>query len=210
MLRIIKDVKSSGIAMKYWSLLSMLISSIMLPMVANGEIYKWVDKRGNPHFSDIPPPCADVAYETLREISSSSRGESVDDFREAHFPSSGSRLYSGKPLYFWQDQFEMLNSKIDMKQKDIQLLKSAIDKTDIYRPEKKRGMIIYPRALRVDGRLLNTKDQFIEECTRQTERLRELEEELCELREKAKLAGVPRWVWEDQFHAEILRKGVTP
>jgi hypothetical protein len=197
MLRIIKDLKSSGIAMKYWSILPIFISSIMLPMVANGEIYRWVDKRGNPHFSDTPPPCVDVVYETVREKSSSSRGESVDDLREANFPSSGSRLYSGKPLYFWQDQFEMLNSKIDVKQKDIRLLKSAIDKTDMYRPEKKRGMIIYPRALRVDGRLLNTRDQFIEECTRQTERLRELEEEIRELREKARLAGVPRWVWED-------------
>lgn len=51
--------------------------------------------------------------------------------KEVHPPSSGSRLYSGKPLYFWRDQFEMLNSKIGMKQKDIRLLKSAIDKTDM-------------------------------------------------------------------------------
>jgi hypothetical protein len=183
--------------MKNWGILSILICSIMLTTGANGEIYKWVDERGNLHFSDTPPPCADVIYETIREISSSSRGESVDRLKEAHFPSSGSRLYSGKPLYFWQDQFEMLNSKIGMKQKDIRLLKSGIDKTDMYRPEKKSGMIIYPRALRVDGRLLNTRDQFIEECTHQTELLRELEEELRELRDRAKLAGVPRWAWED-------------
>ncbi|MFB0505838.1 MAG: hypothetical protein ACETWT_03815 [Thermodesulfobacteriota bacterium] len=121
----------------------------------------------------------------------------MDHIKEAHLPSSGSRLYSGKPLYFWQDQFEMLNSKIGMKQKDIRLLKSAIDKTDMYEPEKKSGMIIYPNALRVDGKLLNTRDQFIEECTRQASRLKELEEELRELREKAKLASVPRWIWEN-------------
>jgi hypothetical protein len=197
MLRIFKGGKSSGIGMKYWGLLSILISSIMLPMGADGEIYKWVDERGNPHFSDTPPPRGEVVYETVMEISSSSRGESVDHLKEVPFPSSGSGLYSGKPLYFWRDQFEMLTSKIGMKQKDIRLLKSAIDKTDMYRPEKKSGMIIYPRELRVDGRLLNTRDQFIEEWTRQTERLRELEEELRELRGKAQLAGVPRRVWKD-------------
>lgn len=76
-------------------------------------------------------------------------------------------------------------------------MKSAIDKTDMYKPEKKSGMIIYPRELRVDGRVLNTRAQFIEECDRQTVQLRELEEEFSNLREKAKLAGVPRWVWED-------------
>jgi hypothetical protein len=91
----------------------------------------------------------------------------------------------------------MLSSKISMKQKDIRLLKSAIDQTDMYRPEKKTGMIIYPRELRVDGRLLNTRDQFIEEWNHQTRRLRELEEELRELTHKAKLAAVPRWVWEN-------------
>ena len=76
-------------------------------------------------------------------------------------------------------------------------MESAIDKTDMYKPEKRRGMIIYPRELRVDGRLLNTRAQFIEEWNRQTEQLRELEEEFSNLRENAKLAGVPRWVWED-------------
>ncbi len=183
--------------MKYWGILSILICSIILPMGADGEIYKWVDERGNPHFSDTPPPRGEVVYETVMEVSSFSRGESVDHPKEIHFPSSGARLYSGKPLYFWRDQFEMLNSKIGMKQKDIRLLKSAIDKTDMYRPEKKSGMIIYPRELRVDGRLLNTRDQFIEQWTHQTERLRELEEELRKLRDKAKLVGVPRGIWED-------------
>lgn len=183
--------------MKYWGILSILISSMMLPMGAEGEIYKWVDERGNPHFSDTPPPRGKVVYETEMEISSSSQGESVGHIKEAHLSPSRSRLYSGKPLYFWQDQFEMLNSKIGMKQKDIRLLKSAIDKTDMYQPEKKSGMIIYPNALRVDGKLLNTRDQFIEECTRQTARLKELVEELRELREKAKLANVPRLIWKD-------------
>ena len=183
--------------MKYCAILSILIYSILLPMGAEAEIYKWVDKRGNLHFSDTPPPCGEVVYETVMEVSSSSRKESGGHPKEVHFPSSGSGLYSGKPLYFWRDQFEMVNSKISMKQKDIRLLKSAIDKTDMYRPDKKSGMIIYPRELRVDGRLLNTRDQFIEEWTRQTERLRELEQELRKLRDKAKLAGVPRWVWED-------------
>ncbi len=197
MLRIIEGGKPSGITMKYWGILLILINSIMLPMGADGEIYKWVDERGNPHFSDTPPPRGEVVYETEMEISSSSRGESVGHLKEVPFPSSGSGLYSGKPLYFWRDQFDMLTSKIGMKQKDIRLLKSAIDKTDMYRPEKKSGMIIYPRELRVDGKLLNTRDQFIEEWTRQTERLRELQEELRELRDKAKLAGVPRWVWKD-------------
>ena len=183
--------------MKYWVIPAILISSTMLPMAADAEIYKWVDKRGNPHFSDTPPPSAEVAYETLMEVSSSSRAETRGHAKEIHFRSSGSGLYSGKPLYFWRDQFEMLNSKIAMKQKDIRLLKSAIDKKDMYQPEKKSGMIIYPRKLRVDGRLLNTRDQFIEEWARQTERLREWEEELRKLRGEAKLAGVPRWVWED-------------
>lgn len=91
----------------------------------------------------------------------------------------------------------MLNSKIAMKRKDIRLLKSAIDKTDMYQPEKKSGMIIYPRELRVDGRLLNSRAQFIEEWTRQAERLTELEQELHKLRDEATLAGLPRWVWED-------------
>ncbi len=197
MLRIIQGGKPSGITMKYWGILLILINSSMLPMGADGEIYKWVDERGNPHFSDTPPPRGEVVYETVMEISSSSRGESVGHLKEVPFPSSGSGLYSGKPLYFWRDQFEMLTSKIGMKQKDIRLLKSAIDKTDMYQPEKKSGMIIYPNALRVDGKLLNTRDQFIEECTRQASRLKELEEELRELREKAKLASVPRWIWEN-------------
>ena len=183
--------------MKNWTKLTILICSILLPIGANAEIYKWLDKSGNPHFSDTPPPCGEVLYETVMEVSSSSRKESGHNPNGMHIPSSSSRLYSGKPLYFWRDQFEMLNSKIGMKQKDIRLLKSAIDKTDMYRPEKKIGMVIYPRELRVDGRLLNTRDQFIEEWTRQTERLREMEKELRELRDKAKLAGVPRWVWED-------------
>lgn len=52
-------------------------------------------------------------------------------------------------------------------------------------------MIIYPRELRVDERPLNTMFQFTDEWTRQAERLRELEEELRRLRDKAKLAGVP-------------------
>jgi len=182
---------------KYWVILSILICSTTLSMGADAEIYKWVDKRGNFHFSDTPPPWSEVAYETIMEISSSCRKESEGHSKETLSPSSSSRLYSGKPLYFWRDQFEMLSSKISMKQKDIRLLKSAIDQTDMYRPEKKSGMIIYPRELRVDGRLLNTRDQFIEEWTHQTRRLRELEEELRELTHKAKLAAVPRWVWED-------------
>ncbi len=197
MLEIINGGKHSGITMKYRAILLTLITSIMLPVGADGEIYKWVDERGNPHFSDTPPPRGEVLYESVMEISSSSRGESVGHLKEVPLRSSGSGLYSGKPLYFWRDQLEMLTSKIGMKQKDIRLLKSAIDKTDMYRPEKKSGMIIYPRELRVDGRLLNTRDQFIEEWTRQTELLRELEEELRELKGKAKLAGVPRWVWKD-------------
>ena len=179
--------------MRYFALLIILFCSILLPMGADGEIYKWVDQGGNLHFSDTPPPCGEVVYETVREVSSSSRKESRDHSRSIH--SSG--LYSGKPLYFWRDQFEMLNSKIAMKRKDIRLLKSAIDKTDMYQPEKKSGMIIYPRELRVDGRLLNTRAQFIEEWTRQAERLTELEQELHKLRDEATLAGLPRWVWED-------------
>ncbi|UCD71631.1 MAG: DUF4124 domain-containing protein [Syntrophobacterales bacterium] len=183
--------------MKYFAILTILICSILLPMGADGEIYKWVDKSGNPHFSDTPPPTGEVIYETVKEVSYSSQNESGAHSRKIHVPSSSSPLFSGKPLYFWRDQFEMLNSKISMKRNDIRLLKSAIDKTDMYRPEKKSGMIIYPRELRVDGRLLKTRDQFIEEWTRQTEQLGELEGELRKLRENAKLAGVPRWVWED-------------
>ena len=197
MLEIMQGGKSSAITVKYWVILSILICSTTLPMGADAEIYKWVDKRGNPHFADTPPPCSEVAYEIVVEISSSCRKESGRHSKEALSPSSSSHLYSGKPLYFWRDQFEMLSSKISMKQRDIRLLKSAIDKTDMYRPEKKSGMVIYPRELRVDGRLLNTRDQFIEEWTHQTRRLRELEEELRELTHKAKLAAVPRWVWED-------------
>jgi hypothetical protein len=183
--------------MRYCAILFILIYHILLPGGANGEIYKWVDEGGTPHFSDTPPPCSEVTYETLRQVTPSSQKVSAGHPKEVHLPSSDSRLYSGKPLYFWRDQLAMLNSKIAMKQGDIRLLKSAIDETDMYQPQKKNGMIIYPRKLRVDGRLLNTKDQFIEERARQSERLRELEEELRELRKKAKLAGVPRWVWED-------------
>lgn len=183
--------------MKNFAILPILICSILLPMGAYAEIYKWVDKRGNPHFSDTPPPSGKAVYDTIKEGPSPSRNELEGQLQGIHFPSSNSALYSGKPLYFWRDQLETLNSKIAMKQKDILLLKSAIDKTDMYKPEKNSGMIIYPRELRVDGRVLNTRAQFIEECDRQTVQLRELEEEFSNLREKAKLAGVPRWVWED-------------
>lgn len=183
--------------MKYFAILIILLTAIVLPMGADGETYKWVDKEGNLHFSDTPPPHGEVVYETLTEVSASSRQESANLSGKTRFPSSSSALYSGKPLYFWRDQFEMLNSKIAMKRKDIGLLKSAIDKTDMYQPEKKSGMIIYPRELRVDGRLLNTRAQFIEEWTRQTEELRELEEQLRTLTGEAQLAGIPRWVWEN-------------
>jgi hypothetical protein len=183
--------------MKYFAILIILLTPILLPMGAHGETYKWVDKEGSLHFSDTPPPYGEVVYETLTEVSASSRQESANRSEKNRFPSSSSALYSGKPLYFWRDQFEMLNSKIAMKQKDIRLLKSAIDKTDMYQPEKKSGMIIYPRELRVDGRLLNTRAQFIEEWARQTEELRELEEQLRTLRGEAKVAGIPRWVWEN-------------
>lgn len=182
--------------MKYLAILIILLTPIVLPIGANGETYKWVDKEGSLHFSDTPPPYGEVVYETLGEVRSSPGKETADRSEKARSASSSSALYSGKPLYFWRDQFEMLDSKIAMKRKDIRLLKSAIDKTDMYQPEKKSGMIIYPRELRVDGRLLNTKAQFIEEWTRQTEELRELEKELRTLRDKARLAGIPRWVWE--------------
>jgi hypothetical protein len=183
--------------MKYFAILIILFSPILVATAADAEIYKWVDKEGNLHFSDTPPAYGEVVYETLTEVSSPSRKKSEDLSGKTRFPSSSSALYSGKPLYFWRDQFEMLNSKIAMKRKDIRLLKSAIDKTDMYQPEKKRGMIIYPRELRVDGKLLNTRAQFIEEWTRQSEQLRELEEELRTLRGEAKLAGIPRWIWEN-------------
>jgi len=171
--------------MKYFAILTILLTPIVLPIGADGETYKWVDKGGSLHFSDTPPPYGEVVYETLGDVRSSSGKESGDRSGKTRYPS------------FWRDQFEMLNSKIAMKQKDIRLLKSAIDKTDMYQPEKKSGMIIYPRELRVDGRLLNTRAQFIEEWTRQTEELRELEEQLRTLRGEAQLAGIPRWVWEN-------------
>ncbi len=171
--------------------------STVLPVVADADIYKWVDDRGNLHFSDTPPGGSEAVYETLGEGSSSARKEAAHSAEKIRLPSSSSALYSGKPLYFWRDQFETLNSKISMKQRDILLLKSAIDKTDMYQPEKKSGMIIYPRELRVDGRLLNTRAQFIDEWTRQTERLRELERERQVLRNKAESAGVPQWIWKD-------------
>jgi hypothetical protein len=189
-----KNGKIARIPMKWIAVLAMFLCSMVLPMGADGETYKWVDEEGNLHFSDTPPPTGRVAYETIREVSSPSRHESRDHSRKV---SSGSGLYSGKPLYYWRDQFKTVNSKIAMKRKDIRLLRSAIDKTDMYQPEKKKGMIIYPRELRVDGRLLNTRDQFIGEWTRQTEQLGELEVELRKLTDEAKLAGVPRWVYED-------------
>jgi hypothetical protein len=173
------------------------ICSILLPMVTHAEIYTWVDRSGVPHFSDMPPVSKEVAYETVREAFLAPRKERAGQHTQLHHSHFDSTLYSGKPLYFWRDQFEMLTAKIAMRQRDIGLLKSAIDKTDMYHPEKKSGMIIYPRELRVDGRLLNTRDQFIEEWTRQTQRLKELERELRRLRNKAQLAGVPQWVWED-------------
>jgi hypothetical protein len=138
--------------MRYCAILFILIYHILLPGGANGEIYKWVDEGGTPHFSDTPPPCSEVTYETLRQVTPSSQKVSAGHPKEVHLPSSDSRLYSGKPLYFWRDQLAMLNSKIAMKQGDIRLLKSAIDETDMYQPQKKNGMIIYPRKLRVDGR----------------------------------------------------------
>lgn len=183
--------------MRYFAILIILLTPIVVSIGAAGETYKWTDKEGNPHFSDTPPPYGEVVYETLSEARSSSGKESADPSGKARYPSSSLALYSGKPLYFWRDQFEMLNSKITMKQKDIRLLKSAIDKTDMYQPEKKSGMIIYPRELRVDGKLLNTRSQFIEEWARQSEQLRDLEEELQTLRHEAQLAGIPRWVWEN-------------
>jgi hypothetical protein len=182
---------------RYWTILITFLFSIALPVFSDAEIYKWVDDRGNVHFADNPPEGSEMVYETLGEVSSSSRKEAAHGTEEARLISSTSALYSGKPIYFWRDQFETLNSKIAMKQRDIRLLKSAIDKTDMYQPEKTSGMIIYPRELRVDGRLLNSRAQFIEEWTRQTERLRELEEERQALRDKAESAGVPRWVWKD-------------
>jgi len=183
--------------MKYFAIAIILLTPIVLPIGADGETYKWLDKEGNLHFSDTPPLYGEVVYETLEEVPASSRKDSTNRSEKIRFPSSSSALYSGKPLYFWRDQFETLNSKIAMKQKDIRLLKSAIDKTDMYQPEKKSGMIIFPRELRVDGRLLNTRAQFIEEWTRQTEELRELEGQLRTLMGEAKLAGIPRWVWEN-------------
>jgi hypothetical protein len=197
MCKIGKNPKSAGTPMKCIAILAIFFCSMVLPMGANGEIYKWVDKTGNLHFSDTPPPTGEVAYETVREVSSPSPHESRDYSRKVSLPSSGSGLYSGKPLYYWRDQFKTLNSKIAMKRKDIRLLRSAIDKKDMYQPEKKKGMIIYPRELRVDGRLLNTRYQFIEEWTRQTEQLTELEVELRKLRDEATLAAVPRWVFGD-------------
>jgi hypothetical protein len=173
------------------------ICSILLPAVTRAEIYTWVDMSGVPHFSDRPPVSSEVAYETMREAFPAPREEKAEQHTQLHHSHVNFTLYLGKPLYFWRDQFEMLNTNIVMRQRDIGLLKSTIEKTDMYHPEKKSGMIIYPRELRVDGRLLNTRDQFIEERTRQTQRLKELERELRQLRNKAQLAGVPRWVWED-------------
>ncbi len=173
------------------------ICSILLPTVTHAEIYKWVDRGGIPHFSDTPPLSREVVYESVGEASLVTQKKKVAEYTQLHHSQSDSTLYSGKPLYFWRDQFQMLTAKIGMKQGDIRLLKCAIDKTDMYQPEKKSGMIIYPRELRVDGRHLNTREQFIEEWTRQTQRLKELEQELQRLRNKAQMAGVPRWVWED-------------
>jgi hypothetical protein len=187
------------------------ICSIVLPTVTHAEIYTWVDRRGVPHFSDRPPVSREVAYETVGEAFPAPRKERAGQHTQRYHSHFDSTLYSGKPLYFWRDQFEMLTAKIAMRQRDIGLLKSAIDKTDMYYPEKKSGMIIYPRELRVDGRILNTGDQFIEEWTRQTQRLRELERELRRLRNKAQLSGVPRWVWEDQhLPPGVTGKGIVP
>jgi hypothetical protein len=188
---------SKGTRMKNTVIVLIAICSILLPIVTFAEIYTWVDMSGIPHFSDSPPLSGEVAYETIGEAFPAPRKEKAPEHAQMHHSQSDSTLYSGKPLYFWRDQFEMLTAKIAMKQGDIRLLKSAIDKTDMYHPEKKSGMIIYPCELRVDGRHLNTRDQFIEEWTRQTQRLKELEQELQRLRNKAQMAGVPLWVWEN-------------
>ena len=42
----------------------LLLCALMLPMLANAEIYKWKDKEGKIRYSDVPPP-SNVQQETL-------------------------------------------------------------------------------------------------------------------------------------------------
>ncbi len=55
--------------MKQLSFISSLILFLLLPSLAFGEIYGWIDENGVKHFSNDPPPGGTTAVIQTREIS---------------------------------------------------------------------------------------------------------------------------------------------
>lgn len=59
----------------------LLCALLCLPMIAGAKVYKWVDKDGNVHFTETPPPEETVKAEEVdvsrSELSESQRQEAI-------------------------------------------------------------------------------------------------------------------------------------
>jgi hypothetical protein len=58
--------------LKYSVILALLLPAVCMTS-ASAKMYKWIDEKGVPHFSDTPPARENQSYETLETPTSSSK-----------------------------------------------------------------------------------------------------------------------------------------
>ena len=161
---------------------------LLIPVLVNAQVYKWVDEKGNINFTDnyqnVPERYRDRVI-----ILNIPKSEGSSEVKEESKPLEEKKveeeeLYGGHSLDWWKDKFGSLNKEIEELKNSIEFRRSYIK---AYQKGRRLGAIYTKDQIE---KYRYNKRMLVEEEKRYNNLLKELDE----LRRKARFYGVPREV----------------
>jgi hypothetical protein len=176
-------------AMKITLLLSMLI--ICFSVIANADIYQWVDNKGVVNFTDNIDSIPKKYHQKVKIISSGESGQddtasepAQSTVQDAPMVQSGEspqqqKLFGGHDEMWWRSQFSTLRGELAQLQSTLPSKRTEAE-------QLRRKLVIYTYA-----RNRVAYQEKLDEIQRDEEKITSLNEQLTALDTQATAAGVP-------------------
>jgi len=153
--------------------------------VALADFYKWTDADGVVHITDDMDNVPGEFRTNVKTYKTEPRPKEAPGVEERVVPEEEmAELYGDNTLEWWKETFNKLNEEINSLEAGIAVKKQY---NEVYEAGRRFGQVFGTKEI-------ETYDRNKKELVAEGKRLEELKEEREELRRKATIYGVPRYI----------------
>ncbi len=165
--------------MKQLLILLLVALGVFMPLVAGAEMYQWVDEKGVKHFSNSPPPEGVTADRTRDEIKYDKAADEAGNAEKERIVKEveAANRQAEKDAVVAKEQKARQEALDAKKAEQAELRESVISKR---RYIKRRGKTDINKLIRLNEEI----EALQKDKNADPEKIRELEEEAEEVREK--------------------------